>query len=182
MSSDSWVGSLPRTRQVSCDFINGKLMTRPEGGSSHGTFAAAARRGLALLAQQQLTVAADGGLRCGRETLQQPGQHHLEPHVIVGEIDLPARELPERTNPQEHAVAIPALLIDLQHRQTCRRAPQPTLESTRGLLAAELTFGDALDVGCCEGRVSLVGASADLAPEQRSVWHFCQLLWEQAGS
>jgi hypothetical protein len=108
-------------------------MTRPQGGSSHGTFAAAARRGSAHLAQQQLTVAADGGLRCGRETLQQPGQHHLEPHVIVGEID----ELPERTNPEEHAVAIPALLIDLQHRQTCRRAPQPTLESARGLVCTE---------------------------------------------
>jgi len=84
-----------------------------------------------------LPALADGGLRHLGKALQQPRQHHLDLDVVVGDIDLSGRDLSERADAKDHAVAGPALLLDLHHGNGCRSAAKPGLEPAHRFLAAE---------------------------------------------
>src|SRR5579871_4191050 len=91
---------------------------------------------LVLLCQQQRAAIADRGLRNLGKALQQPGQRHFNPHMIVGDIDIPGSRLPERANAKEHMIASPGLFVHRQYRYAGSRARQPSLEAARRLFAA----------------------------------------------
>lgn len=81
------VGSLPRTSRYSRRFVNKALMRE-----HWRRYVRAALRlrctASVLLRQQPRAAVADCGLRGLRKALQQPRQHHLDPHVIVGDIEM----------------------------------------------------------------------------------------------
>ncbi|MEY9451820.1 hypothetical protein ABIG07_000768 [Bradyrhizobium ottawaense] len=58
--------------------------------------------------------------------------------MVFGDVDLTRRDLPERANAKGHAVAGPALLLDLHHRNAGCRPAEPGLEPADRLLAAEM--------------------------------------------
>jgi len=103
----------------------------------HGRCSGASTHNPASLGEQQAPAILDRGLRNFGKTLQQPWQHDLHPHMIVRDVDMPRGGLPERPDTEDHAVILPSLLIDVQHRHAGRRARQSCLEAAHGLLATE---------------------------------------------
>jgi hypothetical protein len=87
--------------------------------------------------QQQTTTVLDRDLRYLGKALQQPRQRHLQPDVVVLNIEVTRGGLPERAYPEDHAIVLPSFLVDLQHRNAGGGARQPGLEATRRLLAAK---------------------------------------------
>ena len=87
--------------------------------------------------QQQIAPIPDRGLRYFGESLQQPGQRHFHPDMIVRDIEMTRRRLPQRADAKDHAIAVPALFVDFQHRNAGRGARQSVLQAARRLLAAE---------------------------------------------
>ena len=75
-----------------------------------------------ILGQQQPAAIADRRLRQLREALQQPGQRDLQLDVIVRNIQMPEHRLPHRADAERHVVALPALLVDMEHGKAGRRA------------------------------------------------------------
>jgi len=57
----------------------------------------------------------DRRLRDFRKSPQQPRQHDFDPDMIVGNIEMARGRLPQRANAEDHAIAFPSLLVDLQH-------------------------------------------------------------------
>ncbi len=49
------------------------------------------------------------------KALQEPGQHHFDGDMILGNIDMTGRRLPHGTDAEDHPVAVPALLVNFQH-------------------------------------------------------------------
>ena len=55
------------------------------------------------------------------------GQRHFQPDVIVRHIEMTRRRLPERADAKDHAILLPSLLIDFQHRNAGSGARQSVL-------------------------------------------------------
>jgi hypothetical protein len=91
----------------------------------------------ASLGQQQIAAISNRHLRYLREPLQKPGQTYFDPHMIIGHIDMTRCCLPQRANAKDHAIVLPPLLIDLEHRDAGGRARQSGLQPTRRLFAAK---------------------------------------------
>ena len=89
------------------------------------------------LGQQQITAIADRDLRDLGKSLQQPRQRHFQPHMIVGDIEMARRRLPQRAHAEDHAIVFPSLFVDLQHRNAGRRARQSRLQPAHRFFAAE---------------------------------------------
>jgi hypothetical protein len=92
---------------------------------------------LAAFGQQQRAAILDRDLSYFGKALQQPGQRDLQPDVIFRNIEMAGRRLSERAHTKDHAIALPSLLIDFQHRHAQRRARQPRLQAAARLLTAE---------------------------------------------
>src|SRR3954464_10185446 len=75
--------------------------------------------------------------------------------MVVGDIDLAARNLPQRADAEIHAVAAPALLLDLHHGNAGGRTAEPGLEPAYRLLATE-AGGNGDDKRCLHGPAPLV--------------------------
>src|SRR6202035_2534865 len=89
------------------------------------------------LGQQQMAAVLDRNLRDLGKSLQQPWQCDLQPDMIVRNIEMTGRPLPQRAHAKDHAIALPSLLIDREHRNAGGRARQSCLEAAGRLFAAE---------------------------------------------
>jgi hypothetical protein len=70
----------------------------------------------AFLGQQQMAPIPDRGLGDLGKSLQQQRQRHLDPDMIIRHIDMTRRQLAERADAKDHAIAFPTRVIDVQHR------------------------------------------------------------------
>src|SRR6202451_3081975 len=84
---------------------------------SREVFVAAARYAVrsAPFAQQALASIPDRALGGFGKSLQQPGQHDFQPDMIVRDIEMARRRLPQRADPKDHAIVLPSLLVDFQY-------------------------------------------------------------------
>jgi hypothetical protein len=92
---------------------------------------------LVALRQQQIAAIFDCDLGYFGKALQQPGQRDLQPDVIFRNVEMTGCRLSERAHAKDHAITLPSLFIDLQHRHALRRARQSHPETAARLLAAE---------------------------------------------
>src|SRR5712691_13160139 len=92
---------------------------------------------LAALGQQQIAPILDRGLGGLCKSLQQPGQRHFHPDMVIRHIDTTRRYLPQRADAKDHAIVLPSLLIDLQHRHAGSGTGQSLLEAAGCLFAAK---------------------------------------------
>ena len=92
---------------------------------------------LAALCEQQTTAIPDRDLRDFGESLQQPGQRHFEPDMIILDIEMTRRRLPQSAHAKHQAIAVPSLFIDLQHGNAGRGARQSSLQPACRLFAAK---------------------------------------------
>jgi Protein of unknown function (DUF3309) len=81
------------------------------------------------------------------ESLQQPGQCHFQPDMVVRHIEVTRCRLPERTDSEDHAAFFPSFLIDLQHRDAGSGTGQPGLE-TAGCFFPAKAVRNRNDEGC----------------------------------
>src|SRR5262249_30766445 len=98
-----------------------------------------------LLLQQQGGLLADHGDEFLGELRQQPRQRHLEPHVVLEDVDEAGRVLAARGDVEREPVAGPGLVVDRQQAGIIpSRVAEASLDAARGLLASEL-MGDLYD-------------------------------------
>src|SRR3984885_582987 len=102
------------------------------------------------LGQQQMAAVLDRDLRDLGKSLQQPWQCDLQPDMIVRNIEMTGRPLPQRAHAKDHAIALPSLLIDREHRNAGDRARQSRLEAA-GRLFATKTMRNRNDERCGHG-------------------------------
>ena len=113
------------------------LKARFNGAAKPARKRSRAEQASAFLGQQQLAAVLDRGLGHLGKALQQPRQHDFHLHMILRDIDMAGRRLPERANAKNHAVVFPSLLIDAQHRHAGSGARQPGLQAAHGFVASE---------------------------------------------
>src|SRR5689334_6945345 len=113
--------------------IVGKLFSRNEKGTKQKPASSGS-----LLGQQFGTAIADRELGHLRKALQQPGQHHLQADMVVGDVDMAGGGLPKRADTKQHPVVLPALLVDSENGHAGCRARQPAFQPSHRLVAAEL--------------------------------------------
>jgi hypothetical protein len=92
----------------------------------------------AALGQQQVAPIPDRDLRDFGKSLQQPGQCHFQPDMIVGHVEMTRRRLPQRADAKDHAITVPSFLVDFQHRDAGSGARQSRLEATGCFFTAEM--------------------------------------------
>src|SRR5690242_10556087 len=90
-----------------------------------------------LLGQQQPAAILDRTLRHLREPLQEPWQHYLEPHVVIGNVEMTGRRLPHGADTEDHAVILPALFVHGENRNTRRRSHQTRPQAADRLFATK---------------------------------------------
>jgi hypothetical protein len=133
------VGSLPRKSKYSGIFVTSRLT--PSGGLGFFHNCSLLRSTisglLVALCEQQITAIPDRNLRDFGKSLQQPGQCHFEPDMIIRDIEMTRRRLPERAHAKHHAIVFPSLFIDLQHGNAGSGARQSSLQPARRFLAAK---------------------------------------------
>ena len=88
----------------------------------------------------------DGDLGGFGKSLQQPRQCHFHQDMVIRHIEMTRCRLPQRADTEAHAIFVPSLLVDLQHRNTGSGAGQPRLEAPGCFLAAK-TVGYRNDEG-----------------------------------
>src|SRR5487761_2665716 len=114
----------------------------------------------APLGQQQMAPVPDRDL-CGfGKSLQQPGQSHFQPDMVVRHVEMTRCRLPQRTDAEGHAAIFPSFLIDLQHRDAGGGTGQPRLETAGCFFAAKAVrnrndqrFGHLWDPGSTQSDV-----------------------------
>jgi hypothetical protein len=91
----------------------------------------------ASLSQQQTAAIPDRHLRCFGKTLQQPRQRDFQPGMILRDIQMTGRCLPQRAHAKNQTITFPSFLVDLKHRHACGRAGQAGPEAARSLFTAK---------------------------------------------
>src|SRR3954469_9228438 len=90
-----------------------------------------------LLFEQQLAAGLDGGLCDLRKALQQPRQRDLDIDAVVQHVDMAGCRLAHGADAECQTVAVPAFVVDLDHREACRRACQPAFQPADRFVAAK---------------------------------------------
>jgi hypothetical protein len=99
------------------------------------------RRYSAPLGQQQIATVSNRHLRHFGKTLQQPRQRNFQPGMILGDIEMTGRRLPQRAHAKKQPITLPSFLIDLEHRYAGGGARQAGLKTARSLFTAK-AMGD----------------------------------------
>jgi hypothetical protein len=86
--------------------------------------------------EKQTATIPDRHLGCLGETLQQPRQCDFQPGMILRDIEMTGRCLPQRAHAKKQAITLPSFLIDLKHRYAGGRARQACLKAARSLFTA----------------------------------------------
>jgi hypothetical protein len=92
---------------------------------------------LAPLPKKHIASMADRRLGCFGKALQQPWQRDFQPGVILRDIQVTGRCLPQRAYTKKQAIAVPSFLVDLENRYSGGRTRQPRLEAALGFFTAK---------------------------------------------
>jgi len=94
-----------------------------------------------LLLEQEGRFAAHRRKQALSQAGEQPGQRHLDAHIVVEHVDGAGRGLPEPAHLEAQRVAAPDLLLDGDQRaEIAAHGPEPALEPARLLVLAKLVW------------------------------------------
>jgi hypothetical protein len=89
------------------------------------------------LRQQQIATIPDRDLRRIGETLQQPRQRNFQPGMILRDIHMTNRCLPQRAHAKNQAITLPSFLVNLKNGNAGGRTGQAGLDAARSLFTAK---------------------------------------------